>query len=167
MNVTLHLAISQDGFIAKSDGDSSWVSAVDEELFKDRVKKAGCTVVGKTTFEQYQGTIYPVRGALNVVLTSDPMESQEPEVVYVATPQEALKVAEDYGCAGILVAGGAKTAETFLREGLVNEIFLSVHPIELHEGIKPADDLLYDAAFKLVGEKNLTEGVIERHFAMI
>src|SRR3989344_5951900 len=65
MHTILHLAVTQDGYIARSNGDSSWVSHADEELFMARARDAGCLVVGRTTFEQYRGTIYPVSGALN------------------------------------------------------------------------------------------------------
>jgi len=52
MKIILHLALSADGFIAKLDGGSDWVSPSDETLFRKRAKMAGCLIVGKRTFEQ-------------------------------------------------------------------------------------------------------------------
>lgn len=123
MNITLHFGISADGFIAKSDGDSDWVDPIDEVLFKNRVKEAGCLVVGKKTFEQYQGLIYPVAGAINIILSSNP-DHKIPNVFFATSPAEAVKIANEKSCQGILIAGGAHTSTAFLEANLINDIFL-------------------------------------------
>src|ERR1700733_9905201 len=124
MKIILHLATSADGFIAKPDGDSDWVSSVDSDLFLQRAKDTGCIVVGKRTFDQYHGSLYPISGVLNIVLTSQPDVAPEKDVAVAHTPSEAITLAEDKGYSDMLIAGGAKTSETFLKEGFVDEIFL-------------------------------------------
>lgn len=167
MHIVLHLAISADGFIAKKDGDSSWVSVVDEELFKRRAIETGCLVVGKKTFDQYQGSIYPVKGALNLVLTTHEISVKDPAVVYVHSPEEAIAVAQKSGHNAMLVAGGARTSDTFLNAGLVNEIYLSVHQVTLGEGIKTFNQFANDQRYKLTGEKELSKSVKELHYSMV
>ena len=168
MHTILHLAVTQDGYIARSNGDSSWVSHADEELFMARARDAGCLVVGRTTFEQYRGTIYPVSGALNIVLTADVRNMQLEERVVIATsPEEAISIAQKRGMRSMLIAGGAKVARAFLDRGLINEIFLSVHPFRLGEGIKAFEDIAHDARFILKGEREPSEGLKELRYVMI
>jgi dihydrofolate reductase len=167
MHVVLHLAVSSDGFIAKSNGDSDWVSPIDEKLFIGRAQEASCVVIGKQTFEQYYGTIYPIPSALNIVLSSDADVSEIKGTVVAHSPTEAVALAQKSGYQRMLIAGGARTSKAFLDDGLVNEIFLSVHPIELGEGMKPFDDLSKNKNYKLVETKSLNDGLKEERYLMV
>ena len=168
MYITLHLAVSHDGYIAKLDGDSSWVSSVDEDLFVKRAREAGCLVVGRRTFEQYRGSIYPISAILNIVLTTDAKyASLEPNVVTASSADEAVTMAQEKGIHRMLVAGGAQTARAFYERGIVNEIYLSVHPLVLGAGISVLEGLEGDARYSKKEEKELEEGLIERHYVMV
>lgn len=166
MKITLHLAISADGFIAKTNGDSDWVSPTDEILFKNRAKEAGCLVVGKRTFEQYQGSIYPVEGAVNIILTRNP-DTKLTGAIFANSPAEAVELAKEKGCAGILIAGGAHTSAAFLEAGLIDEIFFSVHPLILGEGINPFAGMAFEKNVKLLGSRNLDGGLLELHYEIL
>lgn len=166
MKITLHLAISADGFIAKSNGDSDWVDPVDGALFEKRAKEAGCLVVGKKTFEQYQGTIYPVNRVINIILTRNP-NSKISNTILADSPNMAVKLAEEKGCEMILIAGGARTAAAFLEANLIDEIFFSVHPLILGKGIKPFEEIASEKSIKLLGSKNLEGGLIELHYGVM
>ena len=39
MEISIFMATSLDGFIAKKDGDSTWVSEFDVEIFEDLVRE--------------------------------------------------------------------------------------------------------------------------------
>lgn len=158
------MGVSQDGFIAKADGNSDWVSKIDEELFLKRVREAGCVVIGKTTFYQYRGQIYPISGALNIVLTSEEPTNKETGLVFASSPSEALKIAEEHGLSEVLVSGGAKVADSFLNDGLLDEVFLTVHPIVLGEGIRLFEGLDIVKCFTLVDTMELGEGLIQKHY---
>jgi len=167
-SVLLHLATSADGFIARPSGDSSWVSQVDEGVFVERVQDAGCVIIGKRTFDQYHGIIYPVPKALNIVLTENKeFKFDDGNVAVAHSPEEALSLAKEKGFLRVVIAGGARTAAAFFKKGLIDEIFLSVHPIVLDSGLKALDDLSSDPRYKLEGERELPEGVTELHYRMI
>lgn len=162
MRIILHLAISTDGFIAKSNGDSDWVSPADEKLFTSRILEAGCLVVGRKTFEQYRGSIYPVEGVLNILLTSK--QIQYPNVLTATSPQAAVELANKKGCYGILVAGGGKTSAAFLDANLIDEIYFSVYPLIFGQGIKPFEGQAFEKKLELIGSKNLEDGLVELHY---
>ena len=166
MKATLHLAISADGFIAKMNGDSDWVMSIDEALFKTRAKEAGCLVIGRKTYEQYKDSIYPVEGVVNIVLTSNSNLKIKGATV-VNTPTTAVKFAKEKGCANILIAGGAQTSATFLSAGFIDEIFFSVHPLILGQGIKPFTGIISECKVKLIDTKELGDGLVELHYEVL
>ncbi|MBI4836096.1 MAG: dihydrofolate reductase [Candidatus Abawacabacteria bacterium] len=163
MKTILHLAISADGFIAESNGNSDWVLPADEDLFIQRAHDAGCLVVGKTTFQQYQNKIYPVKDVLNIVLTHDD-NFQAKNIMVADSPARALQIAQEQGCPGLLIAGGAKTSATFLQANLLDEIFFSVHPLILGAGIKPFGGLVTVRNISLIGTKSLANGLVQLHY---
>jgi dihydrofolate reductase len=166
MKITLHLALSADGFIAKQNGDSDWVDPVDGLLFENRAKEAGCLVVGKRTFEQYKGTIYPLDGTVNIILSRHP-DLTITNALFADSPTTAVRLGKEKGCSGILVAGGGHTSAAFLEANLIDEIFFSVHPCILGEGIKPFEGVAFEKKVKLLGSRNLDNGLLEIHYEVL
>lgn len=143
-----------------------WVAPSIEGLFKKRIREAGCLVVGRKTYEQYKGSIYPVEGALNIVLTSN-TEGFDESVVSATSPEEVLVIVEEKGCKGLLVVGGASVSGSFLKAGLVNEIFLSVHPLLLTQGMKPFGDVEMNSKLELLHTTELEGGIIQLHYRIV
>lgn len=166
MKIILDLAISADGFIAKPNGDSDWVAPGVELLFKNRAKEAGCLVVGKKTFEQYQGMMYPMDGVTNIILTTTP-DPKITGVFFANSPAEVINLAKEKGCTDILVAGGARTSAAFLEAHLIDEIFLSVHPLILGEGMKLFEGVMSEKGLKLLSSINLEGGLVELHYEVL
>ena len=130
MKITLYNAISIDGFIAKEDGNSDWVSDTDAEIFYNTCKKTGCIFVGRRTFDQFKSEIYPIQNVTNIVLTSNNnLQTVEENTFYVNSVKEAVKTAEEKGHNEAILVGGAKTNESFLTENVIDEIILSIHPL--------------------------------------
>lgn len=165
MKVTLHLAMSADGYIAKLDGDSDWVSPADEEIFVRRIQEAGCVVVGKRTFEQYQGSIYPVEDVINIVLTKTP-DAIYSGALTASSPREAIQIAKDKKCAGVVIAGGGHTSAAFLDANLIDEIYFSIYPLIFGQGIKPFEGQSFETKLKLLDSRNLGDGLIELHYTV-
>lgn len=167
MNVTLYMAISIDGFIAKIDGDSDWVSSADSKIFEQKIAEAGCIVVGRLTFEQFYNDLYPVKGVTNIVVTSDSSKKDDHDnVVFVDSAKKAVEVAQSKGHENTLLIGGGHINGAFLAVGLVNEIFLSVHPLVLGSGIKVFEDFIGQVNIELLGVKQLDEGLVQLHYKL-
>lgn len=159
------MAISADGYIAKKDGDSDWVSEIDSTIFKRKIKEIGYIVLGRRTFEQFYGDLYPVKEAINIVVTTDKSrKSAEKNVVFVETPAGAIKAAKDRGCEQILLIGGGTVNGMFLKEGLIDEIFLDVHPLILGEGIKLFENCEVNIPLKLLEVKQLEGSQVLLHY---
>lgn len=168
MKITLYMAISIDGFVAKKDGNSDWVSPVDSANFEQKIKEKGCIIVGRRTFDQYQGDLYPVKSVTNIVLTSDSsLKSEEDNVIYARSPSDAVKLAQKKGHDKALLIGGGITNGLFLREGLIDEVFLSVHPLILGDGIKLFEGVETDIKLEFVDQKELGEGLVQIYYQVI
>ncbi|MGA3291613.1 MAG: dihydrofolate reductase family protein [Candidatus Microgenomates bacterium] len=168
MKITLYMAVSIDGFIAKKDGDSDWVSPVDSVNFEHKIKEKGCIFVGRRTFDQYQGDLYPVKGVTNIVLTSDlSLKSQNDNVIYVQSPSEAVKLAQGRGHNEALLIGGGTTNGLFIKENLIDEVFLSVHPLILGNGIKLFGGVETDLKLRFIDQKELGEGLTQLHYSVV
>jgi dihydrofolate reductase len=163
MIVTLHMAVSIDGFIAKPDGNSDWVSLADEILFLKRCVDAGCLALGRKTFDQYKGKIYPVALADNIVISRD-IQKDEGAVFFVTSPRAALAKAESLGHDKLLLAGGGRISAAFLDENLIDEIFLSVHPLVLGKGIRLFDGAKIDAHLSLCDVSAIDDGLAQLRY---
>lgn len=170
MKVILYMAISLDGFIAKLDSDSDWVSEVDSVEFLKQIKKAGCLIVGRKTFDQYYGELYPIPKVLNVVMTTNrELKAKEDNILYSTKTLKATKeMLKSKGLKKAILIGGGTTNNSYLEENLIDEIILSVHPLLLGKGIPIFRDA--KETFKkmsLLEVKKLKENLVQLHYKII
>jgi len=165
MKVILYMAISIDGYIAKKDGDSDWVSEIDSKIFEKKIEEAGCIVVGRKTFDQFYDDLYPVEGLTNIVLTNDATRQDKNEnVIFIPSPKEALQIAEQKGHNKVLLIGGGHVNGAFIQDNLIDEVFLSVHPLILGEGIKIFENFRKQVDLEFIGSKEMEEGLFQLHY---
>jgi len=161
MKVVIYVAVSADGFIATKDGNSDWV--LDDELFEKNVKDFGCIALGHNTFKQYENEIYPIDGVDHLILATSG-ESSHKNVYFVMSPEEAIKKARDLGHNKLLIVGGGKCNGSFDQAGLVDEIWLDIHPLILGNGIKLLGDFIGELKLELISSEQQPEGFIHSKF---
>lgn len=166
MKITLYAAISIDGFIAKLDGDSDWVDELIVPDFNNEISKSDCIIVGRKSFKQFEGEIYPIANVQNIVVTSTPDAfAKYPNVEYTnASPKEVVDYCESKGFKDILLIGGGITSGSFYKAELVDEIIVAIQPIVLGSGIKMFETSERLTEFDLVENKMVAEGLIVLKF---
>lgn len=166
MKVILMNGISLDGFIATPTGDSDWV--LDGEEFEAYVRGVGCIIIGRLTFEQYHGDIFPIDGASNFVYTSnvkDFAELVDDNLHFVkGSPAEALDQLKKLGFEKVILAGGSKTNASFAQVGLIDEMILDVHPILLGEGKRLLGDYVLPLNLELMSTQHNPKGFLQNHY---
>lgn len=167
MKVILYTATSIDGFLAKKDGDSDWVSEVDTPIFEEKIKETGCIIIGNNTYKQFYQKIYPVKDVLNIVISSSDNPQFEDGVIFVKTPNEAIQKATDKGFNSVLIVGGGKTNGSFLDENLVDEIYIDIHLLILGNGIKVFDGFDGERKVELLDQQKLSNGQILLHYKIV
>ncbi len=162
MKVTLYNAISIDGFIATPDGNSDWVSEKDAEVFEKKCIEYGCIIVGRKTFEQYYGELYPMEGITNIVITTQKdMTFKEENVKIVQSVNEALEYTKTKNFQKVLLVGGGTVNGSFLKENHISEIILSVHPLILGNGVKIFQDTQTLTELELENVEKLDDNLVQ------
>lgn len=160
MKVIQYNAITIDGFIATPSNDSEWVSDVDVEIFDAKIKEVGCIAMGNKTYEQFKGEYFPKKDAVNLVVTGRSVDMTTDGVVYVKSPPEAIKYAEEKGFKEMLLIGGGTLNGSFLKEELIDEIILDIHPLIFGKGIKLFEGFESFLKVELIESKNLARGQV-------
>lgn len=160
MEISLFMATSLDGFIAKKDGDSTWVSEFDVEIFEDLVREFWCIIVGNTTFQQYKNEVYPLQGAVNIVISKDHFDEKIENTFFVSSPQDAIKIAEEKWFLKVLLVWWWHVNWSFLEQQLVQEVMIDVHPIILWGGIKLFEWLHTSYKMNFIEAKTISWGQI-------
>lgn len=152
MKCTLYLAASLNGLITRGETDSDWVSDADEELFAEICAQNGAILVGRKTFDQYQGSVYPVPDTTNVVLTSQNRQSQD-NVYFVSDLKDAFRKFSDLGFERFMAVGGSSIAGQCMKSGIVDQLYLSIHPYIFGQGLPVFGDFSEDLNLTFHGVK--------------
>jgi dihydrofolate reductase len=170
VKVLFYPAISLDGFIAKPDGDSNWVAEEDELIFGEEVRRAGCVIVGRKTFEQYKGIIYPLADATTFVCTSRGDLSNEPANPYLRfVSGEVLEILEQIQAAGFsnaVLSGGAETNGRFADAQAIDEMLVSIYPLFIGSGLPIFGDRDIQLSLELLHTRKLSDGVIQNRYKL-
>lgn len=173
--VTIHMAASLDGFIARRDGRVDWMETADHfeggatmtpEYVADFLKSIGCYVMGARTYElaltfEAQGFGWAYGDTPTVVLTHRTLPKTRDSVEFFAgSLAELLNERLRPRYRSIWVAGGGAVAGECLRLGLADEVQYSILPIVIGDGIRFFDQLDRDVALHLVEVKGYASGMV-------
>ncbi|HTQ79357.1 MAG TPA: dihydrofolate reductase family protein [Thermoanaerobaculia bacterium] len=177
--VTIHMAASLDGFIARKDGRVDWMETSDEfadgktmepgfvEAF---LKTIDCYVMGSRTYEtalnfEAQGLGWAYGDKPTFVLTHRELpRTRETIEFYSGDLAQLVNGRLRPAFRSIwLVGGGALSAE-FLRLGLAEEVRYSILPILIGEGIPFFAGLDRDVALHLAEVNPYKNGIVELRY---
>lgn len=145
VKVILYIAMSLDGYIAKSDGSVSWLEKIagDGEVgYLDFYNTIDTIIMGRKTYDQVLSFgEWGYKGKKTYVLTSDPSYSTGSTEIKFKNENISSLVAElkEESNSNIWLVGGAKTIKSFLEKGLIDEYMIAIAPIILGEGIRLFD----------------------------
>ena len=144
--VSVYIATSLDGFIARSDGGLDWLDEANgtipdgEDLgFREFMDSVDALIMGRRTYDQVLSFAeWPYGRTPVVVLSHSPISvppSVPDTVSHSSEPlRDLLKRLSDGGAEHVYVDGGT-TIRGFLAQGLVDEITITVIPVILGSGI--------------------------------
>lgn len=114
------VAVDKKNGIAK-EGNIPWKNKEDLEFFKIKTIGLGgnCIVMGRKTKESLP--VFPLKGRVNIVLTSNPQEKHE-----VSSINEIIELHEY--CDDVFIIGGKSVYEEFIKLRLVDELYISKIP---------------------------------------
>ena len=172
--VTIHMAASLDGFIARKDGTVDWLETSDHfdggetmtpEAIAAFLETIDCYVMGSKTYEtalnfEEKGLGWAYGDKPTFVLTSRELRKIRSTVEFhsgdLALLLERLK--SDFR--SIWVVGGGAVAGECLRRGLADELRYSIMPILIGSGISFFERLDRDVALHLAETKGYRNGMV-------
>jgi dihydrofolate reductase len=177
--VTIHMAASLDGFIARKDGGVDWVETSDEFADGDTMdpgfveaflKTIDCYVMGSRTYEtalsfEGKGLGWAYGDKPTFVLTSRDLPRTRDTVEFYSGDL-ALLVNERRRprFRSIWVVGGGAVCGECLRLGLADEVRYSVLPILIGDGIPFFRKVDRDIALHLTEVKAYKNGMVELRY---
>ena len=141
MKVTYYVAISSDEYIAKEDGDVSWLDSLDIDMTETGYDEFFASVdglaMGRHTYDfVFNYGSWPYEKKPTWVCTSRELKVLEGANLKVAkTALDIIKEAEAAGIGHLWLVGGGKLASAFLENDLLTHLSISQMPIKLGSGI--------------------------------
>jgi dihydrofolate reductase len=172
MKVTYYVASSLDGYIAKEDGDVSWLEELDISMedagYDDFFSTVDALVMGRKTYEmivsfgQWPYGDKPVWVCSSNSIT--PIEGSNLQAG--STPEEAYNAANEMTIKHLWLVGGGNLAASFLEKNLLTNISLSLMPIILGSGIKLFGNLPSPKQIKKISQEPHSSGLIQLEYAI-
>ena len=173
--VTIHMAASLDGFIARKDGRVDWMETSDEFAGGDTMDPAfveafletiDCYVMGSRTYEtarrfEAQGLGWAYGDKPTFVLSSRGLPRTRDTVEFhsgALAPFVNDRLRRTFR--SIWFVGGGMVAAECLRLGLADEVRYSILPIVIAEGIPFFDKLDRDVSLHLAEVKAYRSGIV-------
>ena len=145
IKTSIFIATSLDGFIARKDGSLDWLDRINKTVpagvdggFADFLASVNALVMGRNTFEQVLSfNHWPYGQKPVIVLANKPLEIPTDLKTTVSisheSPSALLLRLEHMGIKHVYVDGGL-TIQSFIKEGLINEMTITLAPVALGEG---------------------------------
>ena len=140
--VILGLAVSLDGFIEGPNGEYDWCFSDQDYGLSDFFSRIDSVFIGRKSYEMAQqhagnnnGEVVPGMPSMIENVFSNTLKSVKDGAILISgdSMAEARKIKEQPG-KDIWLFGGASLTDALMKEGLVDELWLSVHPILLGNG---------------------------------
>ena len=158
------MAMTANGYIAKENGETPWSDEVWKSYYRI-AKQFGAIILGSRTYHimKEANEFEKIGNPFTIVLTRQKATNTE-NFAFVPSPREALRVLEGKGFTQALLGGGGKANASFLKENLVDEIYLDIEPLLFGKGIKLFADGEFETRLKLINTKTLSPNVIQLHY---
>ncbi len=172
MKVTLFMAISLNGIIARENNEEDFLSDVNWKTLVELTHKTGCVIWGHKTHEivrtwekKYWDEIKDIR---KVILGSSPIKNLEKDCIQATSPKDAIQKLTKENFKEILLSGGSTLNSSFLKEGLVDEIILNIEPAVIGGGI-PVFKLenFDDVKLEILNMKRLEEDIVQLSYKVL
>jgi dihydrofolate reductase len=173
--VTIHMAASLDGFIARRDGSVDWIETADEfepgetmvsEFVAEFLKTIDCYVMGSRTYEtaldfESKGFGWAYGDKPTLVLTRRELRRTRDTIEFHSG--DLARLVNDRlrpAFRSIWFVGGGSVSGECLRLGLADEVRFSMMPVVLGDGIPFFAGLDRDVALHLMEVKAYKSGMV-------
>ncbi len=163
MKVVLYMAMTANGYIAKEDGETPWSDAAWNNYYSI-AKGFRAMILGRRTYEIMRKIDeFDKIGNPFTVVVSYENKKKEKNFNFVKSPKEAIALLKKKGFEKVLLGGGGSVNSSFIKDNLIDEIYIDIEPLIFGKGIKLFADGNFDRKLKLIGVKK-TGNLVQAHY---
>jgi dihydrofolate reductase len=170
--ISVYIAASLDGFIARKNGEIDFLTAAGEGGedygYVEFISSVDLLVMGSHTYEKALSfTSWPYSDKKVIVLSSRglvlPKELKDKVEVLNRSPRDLVDALTRRSIQHVYLDGG-RTIQLFLKEGLVDEMTITIIPVLIGEGLPLFGRLVQDLKFQLIGSKSFKNGFVQNKY---
>jgi dihydrofolate reductase len=170
--VILYIAMSLDGYIAKPDGDISFLQPMEQKGldygYSDFLKSVDTIIVGRKTFDVVlnMGFHYPDNKKVYVI-SKTPRPGYGSVHYYSGSLKDLIINFKSEPGKNIYCDGGSVIVNELLGNNLIDEFIISVIPVILGNGIQLFTKELPEINIELIDCKKFNTGLVQLHYKRI
>ncbi len=169
MKTTLFMAMSINGVIARKNGSEDFLPDLGWKTFSELVKKSGCLITSRKTYEDVmkrKDGNFDELNAVKIIVSKKELKLKNNYLIS-NSPEKAIKEAERLGCKEVILSAGPSLIKSFIEKNLIDEAVINVCPVLVGKGTPLIEDSIKDKKLKLLSIKKLDEGVIQISYKLI
>ena len=170
--ISLFIAISLDGYIAKPNNDLSFLKIVEKEGedygYAKFTSAIDTLIVGRKTYDYVLkeiGSSHYDNGERDIyVITRTPKPNKGRVTFYTGDIAELVKKLKSENGKDIYCDGGAEVINELLKLDLIDEYIISIIPILIGNGTRLFKDGRPEQLLELISSKSFDTGLMQLHY---
>lgn len=164
--------MSLDGFIADDQGNEDFLVDAHWAEFTKLAEKIGCFVVSRKAYEAVnewadEDCSFDNINAKKIIVSGNSELELKDGYLLASSPQHALEIAKEDGLDEILVAGGGQLNRVFMESDLIDEMFLTIEPCILGNGVDFIAGSEFAKKLKLIDVEKMECGILKLNYEII
>lgn len=173
---SVFIAASIDGYISDKNGGIDWLNTIpnpnnDDMGYFEFMQSVDALIMGRKTFETvlgfgiewpYKKPVFILSNTLNEI----PLNLKEKVFLIKGSLKNVLSEIYSKGYHNLYIDGGT-TIQSFLKEGLIDEMIITTIPILLGGGAPLFSDLNDSMLFHLEKSKVYLNQIVQNHYIRI
>lgn len=174
--ISVFIATSIDGYIAKKNGDIDWLTQFSPPTSENEDKDCGFSkffsdvdalIMGRNTYEIVSHfDPWPYEGKRVIVLSSTLTSVCKQAELFNGDITQLINKLHNDGIKHIYIDGGA-TISQFLNAGLVDELIISIIPVVLGSGIPLFSKINDDKWCQLISSQVYSNGLVQMKYVTL
>jgi dihydrofolate reductase len=169
VKASVFIAISLDGFIARTDGTLDWLPPAGGEPhgYEEFFATVDALVIGRKTFETVLAfDSWPYGEKPVVVLSTRPLAPAPPGAVVERMTGEPADIASRLAARGLVhvYVDGGITIQRFLRAGLIQRLIITRIPVILGSGIPLFGVTERDILLEHLATRQFASGLVQSEY---
>lgn len=167
--IILNLAVSLDSYIEGPNGEYDWCFDDQDYGLTNFFDACDAIFIGRKSYELIMRTDPKMFAAMKMYVFSDTLQESgaaNVEILRSADFKSSVEEIRNKEGRDIWLFGGAKLVEAFIKENLISELLLSVHPVILGSGKPLFTNIKERVNLLLLGSEQFSSGLVQLRYAI-